>query len=147
MFSSRDKSYEDEFLPMTKAQPYPTTLELNLRQHNQYCMLPNNCEESISILQRYSWARSLYDGHLQKCALISYLSFEVWWNLCWVVHPSMWGVAKTYGPCSWTGNLGCPWIDDSNIMFSCRDKSYEDEFIPMTKARPYPATLELNLRQ
>lgn len=39
MFSCRDKSYEDECHPMTKAWPYPATLELNLRQQNQYCML------------------------------------------------------------------------------------------------------------
>ena len=40
-------------------------------------------------------------------------------------------------------------VDDihSNTMFSRRDKSYEDEFPPMKKARPYPTTLELNLRQ
>lgn len=77
MFLFREKSYEDVFLPMTKAQPYPTTLELNLRQQNQYCMLLDSCKGRISILERYSWAGSLYDGHLQNFALIAYLIFEV----------------------------------------------------------------------
>ena len=77
MFSCREKIYEDEFIPMTKAQPYPTTLELNLRQHNQYCMLPNNYKEIILVLESYSWDGSFYDGHFQKCALRSYLNFEV----------------------------------------------------------------------